>query len=74
PLPGKTGTSRAPDTIGDTARQKTFIGYGFRADRQGWLEYNQALPILKPLAVLFTFATPFCKRGQNPVTACGGQC
>ncbi|MGA2442973.1 MAG: hypothetical protein ABSH08_18630, partial [Tepidisphaeraceae bacterium] len=60
---------RVLDTISDTARQKILIGYGFCADRHCWLEYNQALPMLEPLAVLFTFATAFCKRKENRVAA-----
>jgi hypothetical protein len=56
------------------ARQKIFIGNGFRADRQGRLEYNQALPMLEPSAVLFTFATAVCKRKENEVAAVGGKC
>jgi hypothetical protein len=51
-----------------------FIGYGFRADRHRWLEFQWASAVSRLLAGPATFAAAVCQRKENRVAAIGGRC
>ncbi|MGA2442615.1 MAG: hypothetical protein ABSH08_16800 [Tepidisphaeraceae bacterium] len=71
---GWASNRRVRDTIGDTARLKIFIGYGFRAARHRRLEYQWASALLGSLAGPLKFAAAVCQRSGNRVAAFGGKC